>query len=135
MDKPKKEPALLHQKPDSKLCLSCGFPNRDTDTQCMYCQTSLVEDEGLISWIRQTYYILRWRWQLKRKRHKLDQVPQRSILTSVGYFSLGALLSGAGVYLFTSAVSENSFTSGMIAILFLFYGFFTIKALLSKKNP
>ena len=133
MDKPKKE-TLLNQNPDSKICLNCGFPNRTTDSNCMYCRTSLIADSGLISWCRQTYYILRWRWQLKRRRHMLDLAPQRSIFKSVGYFSLGALLSGAGVYLFTTAVSENSFTSGMIAILFLFYGFFTIKALLSKKN-
>ena len=68
MDKPKKEPVTLSQSPDSKLCLNCGFPNRNKDIQCMYCRTSLIEDNGLFNWVRQTYYILRWRWQLKQKR-------------------------------------------------------------------
>jgi hypothetical protein len=93
MDKPKKE-TLLNQNPDSKICLNCGFPNRATDSNCMYCQTSLVADSGLISWCRQTYYILRWRWELKQKRateHKPDRMP---IFKAVGFFLLGAILSG-----------------------------------------
>ena len=134
MDKPKKEPALLHHKPETQLCLNCGFPNRNSDKRCMYCQTSLVEDAGLFSWLRQTYYILRWRWQLKQRRENLQSSPARmSSLKMLGYFLLGALLSGAGIYLFTSAVSEGSFSSGLIAILFLSYGVFTLKTLFIKK--
>jgi hypothetical protein len=132
MDKPKKE-TLLNQDPDSKICLNCGFPNRATDLNCMYCQTSLIADSGLISWCRQTYYILRWRWQLKQKRettHKPDRMP---IFKAVGYFLIGAVLSGVGLYLFTEAVSNNSFSKGLIAILFLFYGVFTLKGLFTKK--
>ena len=129
MDKPKKE-TLLNQNPDSKICLNCGFPNRNTDSNCMYCQTSLISDSGLISWCRQTYYILRWRWQLKQKReteHKVDRIP---IFKAVGFFLVGAVLSGVGLFLFTEAVSNNSFSKGLIAILFLFYGVFTLKGLL-----
>lgn len=132
MDKPKKE-TLLNQNQDSKICLNCGFPNRSTDSNCMYCQTNLVADSGLISWVRQTYYILRWRWQLKQKReteHKPDRI---SIVKAVGFFLLGAILSGVGLFLFTEAVSNNSFSKGLIAILFLFYGVFTLKSLFLKK--
>lgn len=132
MDKPKKE-TLLNQNPDSKICLNCGFPNRASDSSCMYCQTSLKSDSGLISWCRQTYYILRWRWQLKQKR-EIEHKPDRmSVFKAVGFFLVGAILSGVGLFLFTEAVSNNSFSKGLIAILFLFYGVFTLKALFVKK--
>lgn len=131
MDKPKKEPIVLHHNSDAKLCLNCGFPNRSTDSQCMYCKTGFVEDEGLLSWVRNTFYILKWRWQLKKRK---DTLKTASVFSSLGYFVLGVLLSGAGLYLFTSAVTENSFSSGIIAVFFLFYGMFTLKALYSKKN-
>lgn len=133
MDKPKKE-TLLNQNPDAKLCLNCGFPNRATDTNCMYCHSSMVEDAGLISWLRQTYYILRWRWQLKQKQNNLHKEPPRmSVLKAIGFFLLGAILSGVGLFVFTEAVSKNSFSKGLIAILFLFYGIFTLKGLFTKK--
>ncbi len=132
MDKPKKE-TLLNQNQDSKICLNCGFPNRATDSNCMYCKTSLIADSGLISWVRQTYYILRWRWELKQKRETEHKPDRMSIFKAVGFFSLGAILSGVGVFLFTEAVSNNSFSKGLIAILFLFYGMFTLKGLFIKK--
>lgn len=135
MDKPKKEPTLLHHNPETRLCLNCGFPNRDSDKHCMYCKTSIVEDAGLIPWIRQTYYILRWRWQLKQRREELDTAPKRSLpfINLLGYFVIGSSLSGVGLYLFSSAVTENSFSSGLISVLFLSYGFFTLKSLFTKK--
>ena len=68
----KKEPISLHHKPDTRLCLNCGFPNRASDKLCMYCKTSLFEEASLLSWIRQTYLILRWRWQLKERRDKAN---------------------------------------------------------------
>ena len=128
MDKPKKE-TLLNQNPDSKICLNCGFPNRASDSSCMYCQTSLKSDSGLISWCRQTYYILRWRWQLKQKRETENKPDRMSVFKAVGFFLVGAILSGVGLFLFTEAVSNNSFSKGLIAILFLFYGVFTLKGL------
>ena len=132
MDKPKKE-TLLNQNPDSKICLNCGFPNRTTDSNCMYCRTSLIADSGLISWCRQTYYILRWRWQLKQK-HKTERQPDRMpIFKAVGFFLLGAILSGVGLFLFSEAVSHGSFSKGLIALLFLFYGVFTLKGLFLKE--
>ena len=136
MDKPKKEPPLLNQNStDSKLCLSCGFPNRHTDTHCMYCQTNLIEDTGLISWVRQTYYILRWRWQLKQKRESLGRKPSTGlpVIKAMGYFVLGALLSGVGLYAFTEAMAQNSFSGGLIALLLLVYGGFTLFTLFAKK--
>ena len=87
MDKSKKEPVILNQSHDSKLCINCGFPNRNTDTQCMYCRTSLIEDDGLINWFRQTYYVLRWRWQLKQKRDNLEN--KTPVYRSFGFFVLG----------------------------------------------
>ena len=99
----------------------------------MYCQTSLKSDSGLISWCRQTYYILRWRWELKQKRETEQKPDRMSILKAVGFFLVGAVLSGVGLFLFTEAVSNNSFSKGLIAILFLFYGVFTLKGLFVKK--
>jgi len=135
MDEPKKEPALLRKKMDTKLCLNCGFPNRESDPRCMYCKTSMLDKTGLITWIQQTYYILRWRWQLKQERKRVNN-PSKSYLPLVnvlGYLFIGSILSGAGIYLFGSAVTNHSFSSGLIAILFLFYGIFTLKTLFVKK--
>ena len=131
MDKPKKEPITLNHSADSKLCLNCGFPNRNTDTQCMYCQTSLIEDEGLFNWFRQTYYILRWRWELRQKRENLEN--NTPIYRSFGFFVIGIILSGAGIFVFTSAISRNSFSSGLVAILLIGYGVMTLKSLFSDK--
>ena len=131
MDKPKKEPTALKQSQDTKLCLNCGFPNRNTDAQCMYCRTSLIEDSGLFNWFRQTYCILRWRWQLKQKRDNLES--QTPVYRSFGFFVLGVVLSGVGIFVFTSAMSQNSFSSGLIALLLIGYGVVTLKTLFSGK--
>ena len=135
MEDPKKEPIAISQNQDSKLCLNCGFPNRNTDSQCMYCRTSLKEDAGLINWLRQTYYVLRWRWQLKQKREDIEQpVSKTPFYRTAGYFFIGLVLSGAGIFVFTSAVGQNSFSSGLIALLLVGYGVFTLKNLISKKE-
>lgn len=135
MEDPKKEPIAISRNQDSKLCLNCGFPNRHTDSQCMYCRTSLKEDAGLINWIRQTYYVLRWRWQLKQKRGDVEKPKSKTpFYRTAGYFFLGLVLSSAGVFVFTSAVGQNSFSSGLIALLLIGYGVFTFKNLVSKKE-
>ena len=131
MDKPKKEPVTLKQSQDTKLCLNCGFPNRNTDSQCMYCRSSLIEDSGLFNWVRQTYYILRWRRQLKQKREDLES--KTPVYRSFGFFVLGLVLSGVGVFVFTTAMSQNSFSSGLIALLLMGYGVVTLKTLFSNK--
>ena len=135
MDAPKKEPALIRNKPEVKLCLNCGFPNRESDKSCMYCKTSMLEEPGLIPWIRQTYYILRWRRQLKQRRENVGGTSGSNLppLNLLGYFIIGAILCGAGLYLFASAIAENSFSSGLIAVLLLFYGIFTLKSLFIAK--
>ena len=135
MDRPKKESSLAHHKLQPKLCLNCGFPNRDSDKHCMYCKTSFIEETGLISWVQQTYYILRWRWQLKQKSEQVVKATgsNLSFLNISGFFLLGVVLSSMGCYLFTLAVTENSFSSGLIAVLLLFYGVFTLKSLFVKK--
>ncbi len=92
-----------------------------------------MEDDGLISWFRQTYYILKWRWQLKQKRQGKERPARMSVFKALGYFSVGAVLSGIGVYVFTQAISNSSFSKGLIAILFLVYGLFTLKSLFTKK--
>ena len=133
MDKPKKEPIVLRHKQEQKLCLNCGFPNRPSDTHCMYCNANVAEDKGLIAWFRHTYYVLRWRWQLKHKREKLNQGPRKKVLRFAGYFMIGLVLTLAGAYFFVTSLSENSFTNGLIAVLLLLYGFFTFKSLFSQK--
>ena len=135
MEDPKKEPIAITRNQDSKLCLNCGFPNRHTDSQCMYCRTSLKEDAGLINWLRQTYYVLRWRSQLKQKRDDVENpISKTPFYRTAGYFFLGLVLSGAGVFVFTSAVGQNSFSSGLIALFLIGYGIFTLKNLISKKE-
>jgi hypothetical protein len=129
----KNKETLFNQDEDSKLCLNCGFPNRLTDTYCMYCQTSLVEEGGLFAWMRQTYYILKWRWQLKQKRDDIKSTSRITLIKASAYFLLGALLSSAGVYVFSEALSTHSFSKGLIAILFLCYGVFTLKTLFTHK--
>lgn len=128
MDKPKKEPAILNQSQNSKLCLNCGFPNRKTDSQCMYCRTSLIADNGLFNWLCQAYYILRWRLELRQKRDSLKR--KLPIYRSFGFFVLGVTLSAIGIFVFISSVSQNSFSNGLIAILLLGYGLVTLKKLL-----
>lgn len=131
MDKPKKEPATLNHSHDTRLCLNCGFPNRNTDNQCMYCRTSMADDSSLLNWVRQTYYVLRWRWQLKQKRDHLESKPP--IYRTFGFFVIGVILSGVGIFVFTTAIGQNSFSSGLIALLLIGYGVLTLKTLFSNK--
>ena len=133
MAKPKKEPIVLRHQQEQKLCLNCGFPNRPSDTRCMYCNANVAEDKGLMAWFRHTYYVLRWRWQLKHKREKLDHQPRKKIFRFAGYFLIGLVLTLAGAYFFITSLTDNSFTSGLIAVLLLLYGFFTFKSLFSQK--
>jgi hypothetical protein len=133
MDKPKKEPIALRHKQEQKLCLNCGFPNRPSDMRCMYCSASVAEDKGLIAWLRHTYYVLRWRWQLKNKRENLDIQPRRKVFSFIGYFLIGLVLTLVGAYFFITSLAESSFSSGIIAALLLLYGFFTFKSLFSQK--
>ena len=134
MDEQKKEPTPLNQRQDFKVCLNCGFPNRNDDAQCMYCNTNLIEDNGLISWLRQTYYILKWRRQLKQKKEKVVRSRPTGVsnLKKAGFLVLGLLLTGIGAYFFTVAVSKSSFSKAILAILFLFYGIFTFRSLYTK---
>jgi hypothetical protein len=131
----KKEPISLHHKPDTRLCLSCGFPNRASDRLCMYCKASLFEETSFLSWIRQTYLILRWRWQIKERYNKANGFSQSylPILKILGYFFVGVLLFTLGLYFFSTGLTENSFSSGLIGMLFLFYGFFTLKSVFIRK--
>ncbi|PIQ97511.1 MAG: hypothetical protein COV67_03870 [Nitrospinae bacterium CG11_big_fil_rev_8_21_14_0_20_56_8] len=132
MNKPEKEPTLLNRNQDVKLCLNCGFPNRSADTTCMYCKTSLVEDSGLVAWARHTFYVLKWRWQLNQRREASGRPGSGlPVLKGLGYFLVGVGFSGAGIYLFTGAIDENSFTNFVIALLLFLYGGFILKTLLT----
>ena len=135
MPKPKKDSTLFPGELDDKLCLNCGFPNRQSDRYCMYCKSSLLVEEGLVPWIRETYYILLWRWQLKQGRHRIDS-PSESYLPTLkllGYCIIGLTLSTLGLYLFSEALADSSFSSGLIASLFLYYGVLTLKSVFIKK--
>ena len=136
MSKAKKDSALFHDEIDERLCLNCGFPNRKSDRHCMYCKTSLFEGDSLVSWARKTYYILRWRWQLKQRRDRMGGLSGTIHflkLKLLGYFIVGFTLSVSGLYLFSDALADSSFSSGLIASLLLFYGVFTLKSLFVKK--
>ena len=134
MGKSKKEVVPIRAKQETKLCLNCGFPNRESDKRCIYCKLSIVEEDSFVSWIRQTYYILRWRRQLKQISNK-SAANKKSLLfrKHLGYFALGSILGGVGLYLFAKAITENSISSGLIAGLFMFYGFSTLRSLFVAK--
>ncbi|QPJ65788.1 MAG: hypothetical protein G3M78_10460 [Candidatus Nitrohelix vancouverensis] len=132
-ENPEEEPTLLNGERETHLCLNCGFPNRNSDKVCMYCRASLVEDTGLISWARNTYLVLKWRWELKQKRQGLQSATRRSLLAVMGYSTAGILLAGGGFLLLRDALSENSFANGLISIVFLLYGVFVLKSLFTKK--
>lgn len=132
MENPKKEPTLLSSDQDYQLCINCGFPNRLTDKHCQYCNTGIEQDAGVFSWLRHTYYVLRWRYQLKQKRDNLNKTPKSAMMKVVGYFTIGVVLSGAGIYIFTLSIAQSSFTNGLIALLLLCYGVFTLKSLFIK---
>jgi len=133
MDKPKKEPIALHQGQDQKLCLNCGFPNRPSDNHCMYCKTSLTEEKSFASWFRHTYYVMRWRLQLRQRRENLENKPKKKIFRFFGYFLVGVMLSLIGGYFFYSSLADSSFSKGLIAALFLLYGVFTLKSIFSNR--
>jgi hypothetical protein len=135
MPKSKKDSTLFPGKLDDKLCLNCGFPNRKSDRHCMYCKSSLLVEEGLVPWIRETYYILRWRWQLKQRRHRIDSPSENYLpfLKLLVYFAVGLTFSALGLYLFSEALVDSSFSSGLIASLFLYYGVLTLKSVFVKK--
>ena len=136
MSKAKKDSALFYGEIDERLCLNCGFPNRKSDRRCMYCRTSLLEGDGFVSWVRKTYYILRWRWQLKQRRDRmcgLSGATHFLTLKLLGYFIVGFTLSALGLYLFSEALADSSFSSGLVAILFLCYGILTLKSVFVKK--
>jgi len=136
MDEPKNEPIPLNQRQDFKVCLNCGFPNRHSDSRCMYCNAGLKADDGLFAWLQHTYYVLRWRWDLKQKRGDLFKDKGRAVafsLKTLWFFFLGAALSGIGIYLFVYSIEKSSFSNCIIAILFLLYGFYTIRTLFAQK--
>ncbi len=99
----------------------------------MFCHAAVANEKGLMSWFRQTYYVLRWRLQLKQKRENLNHQPRKKILRFAGYFMIGLVLSLAGAYFAFTSVADNSFTNGLIAVLLLLYGVFTFKSLFSGK--
>jgi len=131
IDQPENEDAV-DQNLDTRLCLNCGFPNRNTDTHCMYCRAGLTEETGLLPWVRHNYHVLKWRWQLRQKQSGKKPAERLPFLKGVGYFLLGAVLSGAGLYLTTVALDTASFSKALIAVLLLLYGGFILKNLLSK---
>jgi len=135
MFKPKKKSTLFRRELDERLCLNCGFPSRKSDSHCMYCKSSLLNEDGLISWIRNTYYVFRWRWQLKQRRDLIDS-PSGTHFPNfrfLGYFIFGVTFSMLGLYLFSEALADSSLSSGLIASLFLYYGILTLKSIFTKK--
>ena len=135
MFKPKKKSTLFRGEQNDRLCLNCGFPNRKSDSNCMYCKSSLLNEDGLVSWIRNTYYVIIWRWQLKQQRDRIVS-PSGTYFANfkfLGYFIFGITFSMLGLYLFSEALADSSFSSGLVGILFLCYGILTLKSVFVKK--
>ena len=136
MSKPKKDQSLFTTDSlNEKLCLNCGFPNRESDSHCIYCKNSFFREGDFISWVKNTYYVFRWRWQVKQRKSLMDSSFEclMSNLKLLGYIFIGVMLSTSGLYLLSDALAESSFSSGIIASLFLFYGIFTLKSVFIKK--
>jgi|TARA_B110000438_G_scaffold269696_1_gene286265 hypothetical protein len=132
MDDSSKETIPLNQRQDFALCLSCGFPNHNSSLRCTYCNTSLKKPTGLISWFRQTYLVFKWKWELREDSSKNEN--SIFILSKkIGFLLTGTGLSGFGFYLFVDSLSHDSFSTAIISILLLLYGFFTLKNLFSGK--
>ena len=136
MSKPKKDQSLFTTDSlNEKLCLNCGFPNRESDSHCIYCKNSFFREGDFISWVKNTYYVFRWRWQVKQRKSLMDSSFEclMSNLKLLGYIFIGVMLSTSGLYLLSDALAESSFSSGIMASLFLFYGIFTLKSVFIKK--
>jgi hypothetical protein len=71
--------------------------------------------------------------QAKTRRYR-KPVSKTPFYRTAGYFFIGLVLSCAGIFVFTSAVGQNSFSSGLIALLLIGYGVFTLKNLIIKKE-
>ena len=136
MDKSKKYQTQFNRKIQTKLCLNCGFPNRESDKKCMYCKTSIIEETDLISWLQQTFYILRWRRELKQNHTGVANETTRSLvfLKFLVFLIVGVVLSGSGFYFFQRAVTESSFSTALIAFLLIFYGVLTLKSSFTRMN-
>ena len=136
MSKPKKDISLFSKDSlNEKLCLNCGFPNRESDSHCIYCKNAFFREGDFISWVKNTYYIFCWRWEVKQRKNPMESFSKSLIpnLKILGYFFIGVMLSTAGLYLFSDALAASSFSSGIIASLFLCYGIITLKSVFVKK--
>tara|TARA_B110000881_G_C18101871_1_gene283240 strand:- start:1 stop:411 length:411 start_codon:yes stop_codon:yes gene_type:complete len=136
MSKPKKDQSLFTTDSlNEKLCLNCGFPNRESDSHCIYCKNAFFREGDFISWVKNTYYIFCWRWEVKQRKNPMESFSKSLIpnLKILGYFFIGVMLSTAGLYLFSDALAASSFSSGIIASLFLCYGIITLKSVFVKK--
>ena len=136
MSKSKKDLSLFkNDSLNEKLCLNCGFPNRESDSHCIYCKNAFFREGDFISWVKNTYYIFCWRWEVKQRKNPMESFSKSLIpnLKILGYFFIGVMLSTAGLYLFSDALAASSFSSGIIASLFLCYGIITLKSVFVKK--
>ena len=132
MDESDKERVPLNKSEDFTLCLNCGFPNHNSVAKCMFCKINLTKSNALPSWFRQTFLIIKWRWELQKDILK-DENFFLFYLKKFWYLFLGIGLCGFGFYLFIDSIIRNIFSNGLISILLITYGFFTLKNLLSKK--
>ena len=135
MDNSKNQPIPLDQRKDFIVCLNCGLPNQNSDSYCMYCGTSLKESGGLFSWLWQAYCVLRWRYEIKQKQVDLLRSRWKEALRSfktLGFFFLGVVLSGTGIYLFIFSIEKKSFSNCIVSIFFLLYGFYSLKTLFAR---
>ncbi len=116
--------------PNIKLCPNCGFPNKNTDTKCCYCETLINHPTSLPpgKWFKWFFAHLKWNWKLKIIRAKKST----NALGKVAGALVGLALCIVGSFLFTSSVLTKNFSNGILSLFFLLYGVFTLKNLLKK---
>ncbi len=115
---------------NAKLCPSCGFPGKATDSKCLYCQTSMQSPASLPpgEWLKWYFARLQWKWKKKKYLKKAPDTLGKGITTLVGF-----ALCIIGGFLLTLSITTSSFSNCIIALFFLLYGVFTLKSVLPKK--
>jgi len=114
--------------PGQLLCPKCGFPNKSTSKNCMYCSTSLTHTSVSISILRyiQAYVeMLRWRSKWNRK-NPFQSSGASTWWGKVLTFAICIVLLVVGGSMFISSVSSGSFFNFLISVFCLSYGGFAL---------
>ncbi len=131
-----KEPLSINNGPNMLSCPRCSFPIRSEDDTCMYCNEPLRPTGWRLYYFycRRYFQQLQWRRRVKNRAGRRKQLPKSN--QYIKYFALlgvGVVLTLIGGYMLVNSVLSNDFSQGVISLLFLFYGIYTLKTLLVRR--